>query len=192
MHPADSELVARVREGDVEAFAALVERHYRTCLRFAMRMLDDRADAEEAVQDAFVRAFRALPRYDDRNRFGAWLFRILVNRCRTVLARRKSRERLFVPLDVAAELAGPASTPDVEWSVDVQRALMRLRPALREALLLWCVEDLTCEEIARATGVGTSAVKMRVKRARDRMRELLKESHDAREALERDRAGSPA
>lgn len=69
MHPSDADLVRRVREGDADSFAVLVERYYRRSLRFALRMLGDRADAEEATQDAFVRAYRSLDRHDDRNRF---------------------------------------------------------------------------------------------------------------------------
>ncbi|HEX8905479.1 MAG TPA: sigma factor, partial [Longimicrobiaceae bacterium] len=73
----------RARDGDDAAFAALVDRYYDGCLRYAVRMLGSRADAEEAVQDAFVRAHRSLVRYDHRDRFRAWLLGILVNRCRT-------------------------------------------------------------------------------------------------------------
>ena len=177
MHPSDADLVRRVREGGADSVAVLVEPYYRPCLRFALRMLGDRADAEEATQDAFVRAYRSLDRYEDRNRFGAWLFQILVNQCRSVLRRQRTRERLFVPYDFAAELVGSEEPEDRHWSAAVQRALLQLAPPLREALLLRCVEEQSYEEIAKATGAGVSAVKMRVKRARDRMRELLQESH---------------
>lgn len=76
----DAELVRRSRGGDPAAFEALVDRHYPACLRYAFRMLGDRMDAEEAVQDAFVRAHRALWRYRERDQFRAWLLRILANR----------------------------------------------------------------------------------------------------------------
>ena len=84
----DRAIIHRVLAGDAEAYARLVDRHYDRCARIALRILGNREDAEEAVQDAFLRAFRALASYEDRERFSAWLTRILVNQCRTVRARR--------------------------------------------------------------------------------------------------------
>src|SRR6184192_1727705 len=79
-----------------ELYAELVERYRDRYARYALHMLGNREDAEEALQDAFTRAYRSLGRCDDPDRFGAWLFRILVNRCRTVGARRTRRARTFV------------------------------------------------------------------------------------------------
>jgi RNA polymerase sigma-70 factor, ECF subfamily len=83
----DRIIIQRVLDGDVEAFSGLVDRHYARCARIAVRIVGNREDAEEAIQDAFLRAFKALGDYEDRERFSAWLTRILVNQCRTVLAR---------------------------------------------------------------------------------------------------------
>src|SRR5918911_4385052 len=101
MDETDAAIIKRVVSGDVEAYAILVDRYYDRCARFAQHMLGDREDAEEAVQDAFVRAYRSLGRYEDRQRFGAWLLHILVNRCRPAGARRGRRERTFVHAEVA-------------------------------------------------------------------------------------------
>src|SRR5438045_8933020 len=91
MESADAELVTRVLHGDVNAYGALVSRYRDRLARYAVHMLGNREDAEEALQDAFVRAYRSLERCDDGARFGAWLYGILVNRCRTTGARdRKS------------------------------------------------------------------------------------------------------
>src|SRR5688572_18777642 len=84
----DAPVVARVLAGDTAAYAILVAKYRQQFARFAVRMLGNREDAEEALQDAFVRAYRSLTRCDDPDRFGSWLFRILVNRCRTAGARR--------------------------------------------------------------------------------------------------------
>jgi len=89
----DRAIIQQVLAGDVEAFARLVDRHYPRCARIALRIVGNREDAEEAIQDAFLRAFKALGDYEDRERFSAWLVRILVNQCRTVLARSKRRHR---------------------------------------------------------------------------------------------------
>jgi RNA polymerase sigma-70 factor, ECF subfamily len=175
----DAELVRQVQRGETERYAVLVERYYDVCMRYAFRMLGDRQDAEEVVQDAFVRAHGSLHRYQDRDRFRGWLLRILVNRCRSVLRRQRQATRLFVPYDSAVDAAATVEFVDPCWSRAVQRALQQLSPPLREALLLRCVEELPYEEIARTTGASVSAVKMRVMRAREQIRTLLQEKQNA-------------
>jgi RNA polymerase sigma-70 factor (ECF subfamily) len=172
----DAALVRRFLDGDKDAFAILVDRHYDRCARYARHMLGNREDAEEAVQDAFVRAYRSLGRYEDRQRFAGWLMRILVNRCRTAGARRQRRARTFVP----AELALPDAVEEhpaerAAWREEIERALTRLDREQREAFLLKHVEELSYGEMSEITGVGISALKMRVKRACDRLRQLLEE-----------------
>ena len=185
MEPSDAALVARVIGGETAAFAPLVARHRDRLARYAYRMLGDEADAEEALQEAFVRAFRSLARCENPERFDAWLFSILVNRCRTAGARRSRRARTFVR-DEGALLAAPSAelggAPEAErdaWREEIERALARLDPAQREAFLLKHVEDLSYDEMAALTGVGVSALKMRVKRACDRLRDLLREAYCA-------------
>lgn len=182
MEPSDRDLVRRVRAGDTEAYAPLVERHYTRFLRFATRMLGDRADAEEAVQDAFVRAYRALDRYEERDRFDGWLLRIVVNQCRTAGARSRRRARTFVSWELAEDAGEWGPAPSRGWSAAVRRALDELAPDVREALLLKYVEEQSYEEIAETTGLGVSALKMRVKRARERLRARLEEVFDALDA----------
>jgi RNA polymerase sigma-70 factor (ECF subfamily) len=92
----DAADVRRVLSGDVDAYAALVDRYYEQCARYAVRMLGNRDDAEDALQATFLRAYRALAKYQERDKFSAWLYRILVNQCRSLAARRSQRERVFV------------------------------------------------------------------------------------------------
>ena len=173
----DAELVRRIRAGDIGAYGALVARYRDRLGRYAVHMIGDREDAEEALQDSFVRAYRSLDRCNDPARFGAWLYGILVNRCRTTGARAARRRRLFVQ---DAEALNGASHPDamerLEWTDAVERALARLAPEYREAFLLKHVEDLEYEEIAELTGDGISALKMRVKRAREQLQKFLREA----------------
>jgi RNA polymerase sigma-70 factor (ECF subfamily) len=168
----DAEAVRRVLDGDVDAFATLVDRYYDRCARFAVRMLGNRDDAEDALQATFLRAYRALDRYQDRDKFSAWLYRILVNQCRSLAARRSHRDRVFVR-EEAVLLNTPDESP--RWSSEsaewVQRVLAELDPLLREAFLLKYLEELSYEEMSALTGVGVSALKMRVKRACDRLRD---------------------
>ncbi|HSA55131.1 MAG TPA: sigma-70 family RNA polymerase sigma factor [Gemmatimonadaceae bacterium] len=176
---ADAELVRRVLAGEAAAYTALVDRHSRACLRFATRLLGNREDAEDATQEAFLRAYRALGRYEERTAFRTWLFAILVNRCRTALLQRGRRERR-VQSDgrLVEHAASPAETPSAELRVELTRALAALAPEQREAFLLKHVEQLEYEEMAAITGAGVSALKMRVQRACARLRESLRDLRD--------------
>ncbi|HEU4628848.1 MAG TPA: RNA polymerase sigma factor [Gemmatimonadaceae bacterium] len=176
METADDLLVQRALEGDTAAFGVLVRRYRERYQRFAVYMLGSEEDAEEALQDAFLRAYRSLARCEEPARFGAWLYRILVNRCRTHGGRRGRRERTFVR-DPAALLTAREEHPaeQAAWREEIEVALARLDPLQREAFLLKHVEELSYEEMAELTGAGVSALKMRVKRACDRLRELLRE-----------------
>ena len=170
----DAAVVRRVLACDVESFAILVERHHERCLRLATRLIGSTQDAEEAVQDAFVRAYRALGRYEEREQFGAWLTRILVNRCRTAAARSSRRAQTFVHDEVAAGAAPARGGADARmWRAEIERALAALPSEQREAFVLKHVEELDYEAMAKITGVGVSALKMRVKRACERLRVLL-------------------
>lgn len=173
-------IVARVLRGDVEAFRVLVERYRDRYARYAVHMLGNHEDAEEALQDAFTRAYRSLSRCEDPERFGAWLFRILVNRCRTIGARRGRRSKTFV-VDEGALLDAAIDHPadSAAWREEIERALRQLRPEQREAFLLKYVEEMGYDEMSQLTGVGVSALKMRVMRACERLRELLSEVHNA-------------
>ena len=177
----DAELVAAVLDGDDEAFAHLVRRYRDGYARFAVRMLGSHADADDALQSAFVRAYRGLRGCREPARFGAWLSQIVVNECRTFAARRSRRERRFVDDPALEEALAVAADGDFagEEGVreEIQRALDRLVPEQREAFVLKHVEELSYEEIAEITGVGVSALKMRVKRACERLRELLEGVH---------------
>jgi RNA polymerase sigma-70 factor (ECF subfamily) len=167
----DAADVQRVLNGDVDAFASLVDRYYERCARFAVRMLGNRDDAEDALQATFLRAYRSLGKYQERDKFSAWLYRILVNQCRSIASRRSQRDRVFVR-EEAVLLNAPDRRP--VWTGEdeefVQRVLAELDPLLREAFLLKHVEELSYEEMSALTGVGVSALKMRVKRACDRLR----------------------
>lgn len=170
----DPEIIAAVLAGRTDAYAELVDRYRDRCNRFAVRFLGDRDDADEALQSAFIRAFRGLAAFRDRDRFGSWLLQILVNECRTLASRRTRRATRFVSDEGALDAAiieHPASTE--EMLAEIQFALDQLDVEQREAFLLKHVEELSYEEMSEITGAGISALKMRVKRACSRLRELL-------------------
>ena len=172
----DAMFVRRVLDGDTAAFTTLVDRHAAACTRFATRMLGNREDAEDATQETFLRAYRSLARYEERQAFRTWLFQILINRCRTAAVRRERRHRMFLVDDNAvasASVRPAAETSDLR--AELQRVVDALDPDQREAFLLKHVEQLSYDQMAAATGVGVSALKMRVKRACDRMQWMLRE-----------------
>ncbi len=172
----DGALVRRVLAGDAAAYAGLVARFRDRLGRYAMRMLGNTADAEEAVQDAFVRGYRSLARCTDPERFGAWLFGILVNRCRTLGAQRARRERTVVQEEAAVERASVEHTAERDaWRDAIEWALAQIGADQREAFLLKYVEELSYDEMSELTGAGVSALKMRVARAREELRRLLAE-----------------
>jgi RNA polymerase sigma-70 factor (ECF subfamily) len=170
----DEELVRMTLNGDARAFTTLIDRHAPACLRYATRMLSDRADAEDVAQETFLRVHKALSRYDEQTPFKSWLFAILINRCRTALSQRLRRERRVVASESEMMLASvPSTATATELREDVERALRQLVPEQREAFLLRHIEQLEYDEIARLTETRPSAVRMRVKRACDRLQELL-------------------
>lgn len=176
----DAELVVRTRAGDPDAFGTLVSRYYDACWRFAYHMLGERADAEDVLQDTFLRSYLAISRYDERDQFRGWLFRILTNQCRNALTSRGRRTRRFVQDEIALESA-PAPQGGLATGVEdaaLIRALAQLDPLQREALLLKYAEGLEYGEMSAMTGAGESALKMRVKRGSERLRALIGRSLD--------------
>lgn len=170
----DAEIVAAVLAGDENAFGALIGRYQNAYLRYATRMLNSQDDAEDALQSAFIRAFRNLSSCREPNRFGSWLQKIVINECRTLGARRGKRELKFDTRQTVLEgIAAPGSIAGREMIEEVQAALQKLPAEQREAFLLRYVEDLGYEEMAELTGAGVSALKMRVKRACDSMKVSL-------------------
>ena len=170
--PPDPDLITAVLAGDLDAFSILVLRYRDLCFRFAVRVLGDRDDAEDALQEAFVRAFRALGSCRDRDRFAAWLYTIVVNECRTRATRGARRAQRLVH-GVTTDLVDPAAERDSAVGEEIDYAMAQLVPEQREAFVLRYVEELSYDEISEITGVGVSALKMRAKRSCARLRELL-------------------
>jgi RNA polymerase sigma-70 factor, ECF subfamily len=181
----DAAVVRRVLAGDTEAYALLVERYYERCARYAVRVIGNREDAEEAVQDTLLRTFRSLSRYEERGQFTAWIFRILANQCRSTVARMARRERDFpdvysddaLPVEAAPNVDGNLVAVHGSTGDRLDAALARLPGEQREALALRFGESLSYEDMSAITGASVSALKMRVSRATARLRAQLMEVH---------------
>jgi RNA polymerase sigma-70 factor, ECF subfamily len=179
----DAAAVARVRSGEKDAFRLLVERHSQTIFRLAFRMMENEQDAEEIVQDTFLRAYRALDRFESRANFGTWIYRIAVNRCYDLLNQRKSRhqvhpkEELDEPVfieQIPAKNPGPErSLLSCEIEVRVRSAVEQLTAGERTAFVLRHLEGRSIEEIARMLNVRQGAAKNRVHRAVQKLRQQL-------------------
>ena len=174
-------VLARARQGDNEAFRALVERHSRSVFRLAFRMTGNEQDAEDVVQESFLRAYRQLGRFESRANFGTWLYRIVAN-CSVDLMRSKQARHDMTrseSLDEAVELpsrdtAGPERlAQSAEIQQRVRDALGALSPLERAAFTLRHHEGRSIDEISRTLGLGTSAAKHSVFRAVKKLRAAL-------------------
>ena len=170
----DAELVTRVLGGERNAYSELVRRHQDVIYRHMCGMGLDHDTALDLTQDAFVRAYDRLDACRDTASYRAWLFRIARNLC---LDHVKNVRRQSVPLDTLDRAGSPdrARRDTSELDLTVRTALDRLPAALREAFLLKHDAGYTYDEVAHITQATPSAVKMRVHRAREALRDFLVE-----------------
>jgi RNA polymerase sigma-70 factor (ECF subfamily) len=168
----DAAIVARVLAGDSDAYRVLVERYRAEFGRYAVAVLGDSDAAADAIQEAFIRAYDGLASCREPERFGSWFFRILQNQCRNALARvRKTVD--VADADPASPHRTDALVEQAELAAVLETALGALTAEQREALVLKHVEGRSYEEMSQLLGVGVDALKMRVHRARDALREIL-------------------
>jgi len=172
-----AELLAACRRGDRRAFEELVELTHRRVYSLAFRLTGDRTEAEDVAQEAYLRMFRGLAGFREEARFETWMHRIVTN-CAISMMKRRGRFG-----DVLAsepeDLPVPDSTaPMLAERDSLSRALAVLPEGQRVVLLLKDVYGLSCREIGEEVGIEEGAVKVRLHRARRRLRELLDEPDD--------------
>ncbi len=192
--PADSEIVRRAQAGDHDAFRMLVERYQGRAYGLALRILRNEEQAKDAVQDAFLKVYRSLDRFEGRAGFYTWLYRIVMNQCLDHKRRDKSDrevewndESAAGVLDASESAASPAGrdadreAPDVaiersEIRQAVARAIDALPEDARRTIQLREIDGLSYKEIAEAMGIPKGTVMSRLHYARQRLRELLQEA----------------
>jgi len=181
----ESELVAKAREGNLEAFNALVSRYERKIYRLAKHITQNDEDAEDVLQETFLKAYEHLGDFQGQSKFYTWIVRIGVNESLMKLRKRKSDRT--VPLDepvdtgedtVAREIAVWDENPEQRYSREelgkiLDEAVDTLRPAFRTVFVLRDIEELSTEETAEALHISIPAVKSRLLRARLQLREKL-------------------
>ena len=173
----DGEVVRRVLDGEVALFGVLVERYRGEFGRYATALVGDPDRAADAMQEAFIRAYRSLASCRDFARVKAWFFRILTNQCHDQRARRR-REAPLEGFDAPARERADAAVLDGEVRQAIDAALDRLTPEQRQAFVLRHIDGKSYEEMAAILGTGVDALKMRVYRARDALRQQLEHLHE--------------
>jgi len=172
--PSDAQLVSRAKTGRLDAFEELVRRHRTGVYRVALRMLGSPDDAEDVAQDAFVRAWQALPRFRADSSFSTWLHRIVVNRCLNI--RRDSRQTEPLPQSKEDPSYQPERVVEARNQLAAAaRAIASLDPAHRAAFVLREFEGFSYGEIAAILHVTVPAVKGRIHRTRLELVELMRE-----------------
>jgi RNA polymerase sigma-70 factor (ECF subfamily) len=172
----DDALMQRVREGDEEAFAEIVDRYKDSLVNYLTHLVRSRDRAEELAQDAFVRLYRNAANYREREKLGPYLFRIATNQTVSEI-RRERRWNLLMPR-LHASTNSHVLPPDANLiTTEIQRqvvaALQRLPVKYRAPLVLFEMEEWSYDEIAAALEVRTGTVKSRISRARELMRRQL-------------------
>lgn len=179
MEGSDAAAVARARAGDREAFRALVEKHSRNVFRLAFRVMGNEEDAEDVVQETFLKAYRNLQRFAGQSEFSTWLHRIAANCAVDALRRRRPRESRREPLEAEAleAVAGDASPERAFFGSELKdriaRSLERLSAMERAAFVLRHFEGRTIAQISRTLGVRRGAAKNCVFRAVSKLRRDL-------------------
>lgn len=175
----DAELVARVQRGDKRAFDLLVLKYQRKIMRLLSRMIRDPGDVEDVAQEAFIKAYRALPQFRGDSAFYTWLYRIAINTARNwqaAAARRPSVPNVietedgetFSQIDNLTDISTPESLAASKQIVQtVNAAIDALPEELRTAIVLREVEGLSYEDIAQTMGCPIGTVRSRIFRARE-------------------------
>lgn len=182
----EATLVAEAKEGNPEAFTALVNQYERNIFRLALNITSNKEDAEDVLQETFLKAYTHLGRFQGNSRFYTWVVRIAVNE--SLMKLRKRRSDRQVSLDEGLETDDDSLLPreivdwgdnpeqryaKTEWQEILAEATQTLEPAFRTVFTLRDVEQLSTEETAEALGLSVPAVKSRLLRARLKLRQRL-------------------
>jgi RNA polymerase sigma-70 factor, ECF subfamily len=180
----DELLVVRAKAGDTSAFIELRERHSTKVLRILLRITRNREDAEDALQESFLKAFRYLNGFENRSSFSSWLTRIAINSALMALRKRKACKEVSIDSADDREIFGRLEPLDL--SEDPERrcarceredllngAILQLGPALREVIRLSQMKECSMRELAESLGISLPAAKSRLLRARRALRTIL-------------------
>jgi len=177
----DNELVAQVLKGDLPFFKELVDRYQKRAYLFARGMVHNSDDAYDLSQEAFVRAYKNLKKFDKAYPFKVWLFHILSNLCKNHLRQKRTRTRVMVDSEESAHLAVSATdSPDAAYQKSqtqaiVRKGIARLPEKFREIIILSHFQDMSYEQMAQVLDIPRGSVMSRLYYARLKLREILQE-----------------
>jgi RNA polymerase sigma-70 factor (ECF subfamily) len=185
--PTDEELIRKVLAGDEFAYGTLVERYKDYVFTIAVRIVGNDEDAEDVAQEAFVRAYRALPRFRGDSKFSSWLYRIATNRALTHLKRKKRRaSAVTVDIDAGPHIEAEAiddgrsedESPehlvrDEQFRREVRKAVAELPEQYRVVVTLFYLEERSYKEVAATLGIPMGTLKTHLHRARALLRDIL-------------------
>jgi RNA polymerase sigma-70 factor (ECF subfamily) len=181
----DRQTIQEIRNGQERRFAVLVDRHKDRALTLAVRIVGNREEAEEVVQDSFIRAFRSLDTFRGDSRFGTWFHRIVYNVCMTRVIRRREGDGMAgegAAEELPEELAAPEEETDLlkkledaELQALLCKAIARLPEKQKTAITLFYVQEMTYEEIAGVIGQPIGSVKTYLFRGREALRRSVVE-----------------
>lgn len=186
----DLQIIGEIRDGKGHLYAVLVDRYKNLGFSLASRILRNREDAEEATQDAFIRAYNALNGFEGKSRFSTWFYRILYNVCLTKISRRK--EELFsldeeshsYLLDRSVENDRGPDDFEIKDSVEFVKRKMDSLPAKYQTILtLFYLQELSHEEIAEVTRLPIGTIKTHLYRARQSLQQLVQEEFELEKAV---------
>ncbi|PIR98171.1 MAG: hypothetical protein COT89_00450 [Candidatus Colwellbacteria bacterium CG10_big_fil_rev_8_21_14_0_10_42_22] len=169
----DEEIILLVKTGDLEAFSILVERYRERIIRYAKKFLIGYDDAEDLVQEVFIKAYINIKGFDDSRKFSSWLYRIAHNEFINAIKKRKNEPVPFFdpdsifPHPIAKERAD-AEIVRKETKKIIEKTLDKLKPKYREPLILYYFEDMTYKQIADVMRIPISTVGIRIKRAKEK------------------------
>ncbi len=172
--------IKRVKDGDKEAFGALVDAYKDMVFTVCLRMLTSEADAEEAAQDVFVKAFRSIGSFQAKAKFSTWLYRIAYNNCISVI--RKKVKMIDLVEDIPegevdeGEMNGLESISAVERSKYLKLAIESLAETDAVVVTLFYYDELSLEEIAGVTGLSSSNIRIKLHRSRKKMYQVICEN----------------
>ena len=178
----EGRMIERASGGDPEAFNRLMERHERRMYAVALRMCANREDAQDCLQEAMLRVYRAIGSFKGESSFSTWVYRITMNTCLDELRRRKNKQSASLDdlLDEGWAPADDRSSPEkhavrAETARVLRETIRELPEDMRAAVVLRDIQGYTYEEIAQMLEINVGTIKSRISRGREKLREKLKE-----------------
>ena len=178
----EKRLIQRASDGDPEAFNRLMEAHERRMYAVALRMCANREDAQDCLQEAMLRVYRAIGNFKGESSFSTWVYRITMNTCLDELRRRKNKQSTSLDnlLDEGWAPSDDSSAPEkqavrAETARTLRQTIQELPEDMRAAVVLRDIQGYSYEEIARILDINVGTIKSRISRGREKLREKLRE-----------------